>query len=278
MYNGQTVLGIIPARSGSKELPHKNIRPFAGKPLMAWTILAARESGVIDEVFVSTDSAEYAAVARQYGANVPFLRPGELSGDACPVGDCAIHAISEYRSRLNRAFDYFALLQPTSPLRTAEHIADGIHVAVDGGYSSVVSFSPLKTDPRLICELPFNMKLSDISSPMFGPPFSRSPAQTQAQAASGPHPRRAPHASPNNTLRQDADQLYVVNGMLYISKCDVYESTGSFYGAGGRAIIIDNLYAIDIDDEVDFLYAEFLAQRLGLTGVSKRPHTGEKAG
>jgi len=236
MYNGKTIIGIIPARSGSKRLPHKNIRPFAGKPLIAWTIQAALESGVLDEVFVSTDSVHYASIARQYGANVPFLRPDGLAGDACPAGDCAVHAISEYRSRLNRTFDYFALLQPTCPLRTAAHIADGVRMVVDGGYASVVSFSPLKTDPRLICRLPPDFSLTDFSSP-------------------------------NNTLRQDAEQLYVVNGMLYICLCDLYEETKSFYGPGGKAMIIGGEedfidVSIDIDDETDFLYAEFMAKIL----------------
>jgi CMP-N-acetylneuraminic acid synthetase len=249
MYKGKTIIGIIPARSGSKGLPHKNIRPFAGKPLMAWTILAALESGLLDEVFVSTDSAGYASVAKQYGASVPFLRPAVLSGDDCPAGEYIVHAISEYRNKFGQTFDYFILLQPTSPLRTAAHIADGVRMAVDGGLTSVVSFSPFKTDPRLICSLPDDLRLVEPDPPLlFG------------------H-RLATACFPNNTLRQGAMQsLYIVNGMIYMCLCSEYERSKSFYGPGGKAMIINDSYPVDIDDETGFLFAELLAKRSGRFG------------
>ena len=233
MYKNKSFIGIIPARSGSVGLPHKNIRMFAGKPLMAWTILAALESGVLDEVFVSTDSEQYAAIAKTYGANAPFLRPDDLSGDASPASGYILHAIHEYRERFDKNFDYFVLLQPTTPLRTSEHIRDGVKMAVDDGLDSVVSFSRFDTDMRLIGELPPDLNLAAFSS----------------------------RNSPNDTLRQSASQLYCLNGMLYISKCDAYALTKSFYNSNGRAMIIDDEYSIDIDNEIDFSVAEFLSKK-----------------
>ena len=236
MYNAKSIIGIIPARSGSKGLPDKNILPFAGKPLLAWTILAALDSGVLDEVFVSTDSGQYAEIARQYGASVPFLRPPELAGDACPASGYILHALREYRERLNRTFDYFALLQPTTPMRTAEHIREGIMTTVDGELTAIVSFSPFDTDPKLISALPDDLNLSALSTP---------------------------GVSPNDTLRQEGGRFYKLNGMLYVCLCDEYEKTNSFYGSNSKAMIIDDAYAIDIDNETEFLTAEYLVKRSG---------------
>ena len=235
MYDNKTIIGIIPARSGSKGLPDKNILPFAGKPLMAWTILTALGAGVLDEVFVSTDSGKYAEIARQYGASVPFLRPRELAGDACPASGYILHALREYRRNLRRSFDYFALLQPTTPMRTADHIREGVKKAIDENLTAVVSFSPFDVDPKLIGSIPEDLNLSGFSS----------------------------GDTPNDSLRQDARQLYVINGMVYVCRCDEYEKTKSFYGWNSKAMTIDKSFAIDIDDETDFLTAEHLAKRSG---------------
>jgi len=255
MYKNKSFLAIIPARSGSKELPHKNIRPFAGKPLMAWTIHAALEAGVFDEVFVSTDSVRYASIAKEYFASVPFLRPAELSGDACPASGYILHAIDEYRNRFNRTFDYFVLLQPTTPLRTSGQIYEGVKMAVDDGLASVVSFSPLETDPRLIGPLPEDLSLAAFSS-------NAAPANTSDGLVRDAFtPLDLSPNTPNDTLRQDAERLYRLNGMLYICMCDLYEKTGSFYNPGGKAYIIGSEFSIDIDSETDFFVAEFLLNR-----------------
>ena len=232
MYKTKTIIAIIPARSASKHLPHKNIRAFMGKPLIAWTLLAARRSGVIDEIFVSTDSEQYATIAKSYGANIPFLRPDALSGDTCPASAYIVHTLNEYRERLHITFDYFILLQPTSPLRTPEHIVNGIKLAVDENLTSVVAFSPFNEDLRLVRALPNDMSLAGAGTP-------------------------------NDTLRQESKQLYRVNGMIYISQCGAYIASKSFYGPRAKAMIIDDEYSIDIDDESDFQYAEFLAKKSG---------------
>ena len=114
-------VALIPARAGSKRVPDKNIRLLAGHPLIAYSIAAARESGVFDDVIVSTDSQQYAAIARHYGANVPFLRPAEIAGDLSPDIDWVEHALRELKAA-GREYDCFSLLRPTSPLRMPQTI------------------------------------------------------------------------------------------------------------------------------------------------------------
>ena len=114
-------IAIIPARSGSKGLKDKNIRLLNGKPLLAYSVEAALESEQFDEVMVSTDSEKYAEIAKEWGANVPFLRSAELSSDTATSKDVILDVLKRY-AESGQVFDTFSLLQPTSPLRTAENI------------------------------------------------------------------------------------------------------------------------------------------------------------
>ena len=114
-------IAIIPARSGSKGLPDKNIKPLNGKPLLAYSIEAALASGLFDTVHVSTDSERYADIARQYGADEPFLRSAETSSDTASSEDAIREVLRRYEE-MGQRFDAFMLLQPTSPLRTADDI------------------------------------------------------------------------------------------------------------------------------------------------------------
>ena len=114
-------VALIPARSGSVRVPHKNVRPLAGHPLIAYTIAAARASGVFDAVVVSTDSDLYARVARHYGAEVPFMRGRDLAGSTSPDIDWVLHALSALEDA-GRRFDAFSILRPTSPFRKPQTI------------------------------------------------------------------------------------------------------------------------------------------------------------
>jgi CMP-N,N'-diacetyllegionaminic acid synthase len=116
---GPSLVALIPARSGSKRVPDKNIRPLAGHPVLAYTIAAALQSGIFGAVVVSTDSERYATIARHYGAEVPFLRPGELAGDQSPDIEWVEHALRSLEAA-GRAFDCFSILRPTSPFRQPE--------------------------------------------------------------------------------------------------------------------------------------------------------------
>src|SRR5574339_1249249 len=116
-----SAVAFIPARLGSKRVPGKNIRPLAGHPMLAYTIGPALESRVFDAVIVSTDSEEIAAIARHYGAEVPFLRPAALAGDTSPDIEWVEHTLAELRTQ-GRTWDCFSLLRPTSPFRSADTI------------------------------------------------------------------------------------------------------------------------------------------------------------
>ena len=118
MINGKKIIALIPARGGSKRLPRKNVLPLNGKPLIGWTIDAAKGSNYVDEVFVSTDDVEIADIASKYGANVPGLRPAHLPSETATTESVLLHTLE----RVGSDADILILLQPTSPLRTARHV------------------------------------------------------------------------------------------------------------------------------------------------------------
>lgn len=122
MYEGYSLLALIPARGGSKGLPNKNILECAGRPLIEWTIAAALGAGSVDGVLVSTDTTDIAEVARRAGASVPFLRPKKLATDDSSMLNVVKHAWETHLDANGKSFDYIVLLQPTSPLRMAAHI------------------------------------------------------------------------------------------------------------------------------------------------------------
>ena len=126
MYN-KKILAIIPARSGSKGLKDKNIKILNGKPMIAYTIEAARNSKVFYDIIVSTDSQEYADIAVEYGAKVPFLRPSYLSKDQTTTNDVIEHTIKELKS-IGKEYDCFMILQPTSPLRKDSDIIGALEM------------------------------------------------------------------------------------------------------------------------------------------------------
>ena len=147
MHDNKEVLAIIPARGGSKGLPRKNIIDLAGKPLLAYSILAARHSRYITRVVVSTEDEEIASVARQWGAEVPFLRPGEMSQDNAIVSEAIAYTVKRLGGHSeNRAF---VTLFPTSPFRTPAFIDQMLDILF-GGYRSVTTVKEIVADPRLI--------------------------------------------------------------------------------------------------------------------------------
>ena len=123
MINNKKIIGIILARDGSKRLPNKNILPFVGKPLIAWTIIVAKKSKYIDRIIVSTDSEKIAKVSKQYGAEY-IKRPGALASDTATSEDALLYVLET----LTKKYDYFIYLQPTSPLRTTQHIDEALEI------------------------------------------------------------------------------------------------------------------------------------------------------
>jgi N-acylneuraminate cytidylyltransferase len=135
MIKGKSVLALIPARGGSKGVPGKNIRPAGGKPLIAWTIEASRASRYVDRTILSSDDPAIAAVAMQFGCEVPFMRPAELATDKADSMGVVRHALTA----LSERYDCMVLLQPTSPLRAASDIDAALELYVDSGASTCVS-------------------------------------------------------------------------------------------------------------------------------------------
>lgn len=224
-------LGVITARSGSKEVKNKNIRKLAGKPLMAHTIENALQSQYIDEVMVSTDSDIYAAIAKEFGANVPFLRSDCNSKDTTKSIDVLLEVLDEYAKR-EKYFDNIVMLQPTSPLRTYRNIDEAFKLFYAKEADSVVSVCECEDNPLLSNTLPDDLN-------MFG--FIK---------------------GENNLRRQDLGKYYRLNGAIYISKVSMLKKIRSFYGKKSYAYIMEQRESVDIDTELDFEYAELLITKL----------------
>lgn len=227
MYKNKKILAIIPARSGSKGIKDKNIRNLKGKPLISYTINSAKESGVFTEIIVSTDSLKYAEISEYYGANVPFLRPIELSRDESLTEDLIIYTLAELE-KLGRVYDYFVLLQPTSPFRDGIDIKNVVKMMVEDDLNSVISVCEVEHNPLLSNKLDSDLSMKDFIS------------------------------LENNKRRQDLKKIYRLNGAIYAANVNEYIESRNLYGDKSRAYIMDNIKSIDIDDEIDFKFAEFI--------------------
>lgn len=222
-------IAIIPARSGSKGVPDKNIRDLCGKPLMAYAIEAARDSGMFEEIMVSTDSEHYAAIAKEYGAQVPFLRSEATSSDTASSWDMVEEVLNGYRS-LGREFDTFCLLQPTSPLRSAEDIKKAYQLYYDRAEFAVVSVCEAEHSPLWAGHLPEDGEFIDFVN------------------------RNRP------SRRQAGKKFYRLNGAIYIANISRFEQDRFLYQKGSYAYIMDQESSVDIDSELDFKFAAFLMQ------------------
>ena len=153
-----STLGIITARSGSKGIKDKNIKQLNGKPLMAYTIESALQSHYIDETMVSTDSEIYASIAKEYGANVPFIRSSKNATDMAKSMDVVFEVLDEYERR-GKSFDNIVVLQPTSPLRTYINIDEAFKLFYEKVADSVVSVCECEHSPLICNTLPTDLNL-----------------------------------------------------------------------------------------------------------------------
>lgn len=224
-------IAVVPARSGSKGLKDKNIKLLNHKPLMAYTIEAALQSGMFDCVHVSTDSGRYAEIAREYGAEAPFLRGGGLSSDTSSTWDVMRFVVEEYR-KLGRVFDTLAVLQPTSPLRTARDIQNAYQIFQEKHADSVVAVCEVEHSPLWCNTLPEDGCLNGFLK----------------EEANGP--------------RQKLAVYYRVNGAIYITDVRLLMERGSLYGGHGYAYVMSKERSVDIDDKLDFAMAEFLLEHV----------------
>lgn len=223
------VLGLVPARGGSKGVPGKNVRLLAGHTLLEYTARAARESGVLDRVVLSTDSPEIADAGRRAGLEVPFMRPVMLAADETPMVPVIEHALTEV-SRDGWSPDIVVLLQPTSPLRRPDHIRDAVALLRDTGADSVVT----------VVEVPRHLSPDYVMRIAGGrlEPFLPDGARV--------------------TRRQDARPAYSRDGTVYAFRRSTIEKTGGIYGDDCRPLLIDARDSLSIDSPADWDAAERL--------------------
>lgn len=233
-YQNRMSIGVIPARGGSKSVPRKNLAPVLGKPLVAYTIEAALQSNFLTRVVLSTEDEEIAAIGREYGAEVPFLRPEELAGDEVPSLPVVQHAIREMEHRDGREYDVVLLLQPTSPLRTADEIDQGIRMLVESGADTIVGVMDVGGYH------PFRMKrlLDD-----------------------GRLINYIDQGFEDMRPRQVLPKVYKRSGSGYVSWRSVVMEQDTLVGKHCRAYTVPDESAIDIDSEADILVAEYLLSR-----------------
>ena len=224
-------IAIIPARSGSKGLRDKNIRLLNGKPLLAYTIEAALKSKCFDTVMVSTDSKRYAKIAREYGAEVPFLRSEATSQDSTSPWEVVREVLENYRT-LGKEFDTFTLLQPTSPLRNAKDIRNAYAEMKEKNANAVVSMCELECSMHLVNTLPKSLSMKGfISDEQY------------------------------NKRRQEIQPYYRFNGAIYISKVKTFMKHMNIYNDKCYAYIMDRSRSYDIDDKNDLKIVEALLKK-----------------
>lgn len=225
MINNNKVLGIIPARGGSKGIPRKNIKLLAGKPLIAWTIEEAKKSQYLDRLILSSEDTEIITTAKSWGCEAPFVRPAELARDDTPGIEPVIHALHQ----LGEHYDYVVLLQPTSPLRTVEDIDGCIRYCFQEGAPACVSVSLIDKHPYWMYTLDEHHRLY----PLF-------PVAQSIQR------------------RQDLPPLYIENGAVYVAQKDFLLNRKSFTTEETLAYIMPPERSWDIDNESDFYYCSLL--------------------
>ena len=224
------ILGFIPARGGSKGIPRKNLVPVAGKPLISYTFEQALLSTKLTRIVLSTDDAEIANLGNSYGIEVPYLRPEEISGDSVPIEAALIHALNWLSDNQGYRPDIFAILQPTTPLRTAKHIDEAICLLERSGLDAVVSVSPPREHPSEMVY--FEDKIMQFVLKGAGYAFGEQ--------------------------RQDYVECYFVNGAVYATLTKAFQRTGSRFGETTIPYVMKALESIDIDTEDDRMTAELM--------------------
>ncbi len=222
-------LGLVTARSGSKGLPGKNVRLTAGKPLIAWTLEAARAAKSIDRTIVSTDDETIAETARQWGGDVPFLRPTELAQDASPHIDVVLHALNWLDEHQDYRPDYLVLLQPTSPLRSAGDIDGAVALARTRNAGAVVSVCETHDHPYLVRRMTDHGTLEE---------FLPCPI--------------------SYARRQDLPPAYALNGAIYVVRRDVLLASRTLCPPETYAYLMRPERSLQIDSVLDLQLVEYL--------------------
>lgn len=227
------ILGVIPARGGSEPIPKLNIKPLLGRPLIAYTIVPARQSKLITRVVVSTDDEEIIEEARRYGADVPFVRPKELADDLSLLTDVAKHAVLEVERQEGRKYDYVVVLPPTTPLRTAADIDKALRKLIDSGADSVISVTRVGAKHPMRMKRIIHDRLVDF-------------VEEEVE----------------NMPKKLLPPLYLRNGAIYAVRRDVLVNQRSFQGRISLPYLMPEERSINIDTRLDFLLAEAVMKRM----------------
>lgn len=233
MIFGQKVVGIILARSGSKGLPNKNILPMGSKPLIYYSIDAALKSAYVDDCILSTDSQKIALIARQLGAEVPFIRPQKLATDTATSVDSVLHALSFLEKR-GRQYDLVVLLEPTSPLRESSDIDRSLELMHQLKADAVVSVA---------CAI------------------TSHPAYAYTRSDSG---RISPFIAEGSKhlRRQELGEVFFPEGTVYISRVKTLRARKSFYHDDTVGYVVPKWKSFEIDDAEDLhIVAAIMEQR-----------------
>lgn len=230
MSTDVNILGVIPARGGSKSVLRKNIRLLHGRPLIAYTIQAAQGSQRLTHFLVSSEDPEIIAIAQAWGAPVPFVRPAELATDEAPTLPVVQHAVREMEQRLGLTFDYIVLLQPTTPLRRAEDIDAAVDKLVETGADSVIS----------VC---------DVGA--YHPARMRRIVDDRLVELEIREPKEM-------LRRQDLPPVYIRNGAIYAVRRDVVMNQNSMSGQVCRPFVMPEDRSVNVDSPLDLLLAEIL--------------------
>ncbi|MDB4835625.1 acylneuraminate cytidylyltransferase family protein [Gammaproteobacteria bacterium] len=226
------ILAIIPARGGSVRLPGKNIRVLGGKPLIEWSIDAARKVSSIDKIFVSTDCNDIADVCRQTRLDVPVLRPKNLAGDKSSTIDVVKHTI-EYLKERGEIYDFVLLLQPTSPLRSSDHVRKAIDMISSKKADAVISVCKCEHSPLWTSSLPSDFSMTNFLDEKF-----------------------------NNIPSQELPVYYRLNGAIFLVNIErLYEEETFLLSSNSYGIEMDAMTSVDIDNEIDFLLAETIIKQ-----------------
>ena len=228
----QTILAVITARGGSKGIPQKNLCTILGKPLIAYTIEAALQAKTLTRTIVSTDDKTIAQVSKQYGAEVPFLRPQHLATDTATSIAVLQHAVTNLANEEDYKTDLIVCLQPTSPLRTPGDIDQAVNLCLQSGADSVVSLCQAKHHPYWMKKI-FDGRVYPLIN----------------------------EDEQNYTRRQDLPPVYQLNGALYVTRAKVLLEENRLLGEYTIPYIMPQERSIDIDTQTDLRTAESILQR-----------------
>lgn len=226
------ILAVVPARGGSKGVPRKNIRLLGGEPLITYTLREALACPLITDLVVSTDDPEIQRLALERGAQAPFLRPAALATDTALAIPTIQHAVREMEARGGRPYGYVVMLQPTTPLRTADDITQALSRLIESGADGIISVVDVDNWHPMKMKRFVDGRLVDHEKP---------PVE--------------------NPPRQSLPPVYMVNGALYATRRDVFMNQSTFQGAYCLGHVMPPERSVNVDSELDLIAAEYLLRK-----------------